>query len=128
MIQSQAFLPRLLSAKQSQVIYNLLSIGFGVALISVLAQASITLPFTPVPITGQTFGVALIALLWGSKRAFITTVSYLLLGAAGLPIFAMGKAGLAFGPTLGYLIGMMFASAWMGFLADRGWTKSFWFV
>jgi biotin transporter BioY len=52
----------------------------------------------------------------------------LLLGAAGLPIFAMGKAGLAFGPTLGYLIGMMFASAWMGFLADRGWTKSFWFV
>ena len=125
MVQQQAFLPRLLSEKQSHWAYNIASVALGVTIIALLAQVSIPLPFTPVPITGQTFGVAMIALLWGWKRAVATTVSYLVVGALGMPVFAMGKAGLAIGPTAGYLFGMVIASAWMGFLADRGWTKTF---
>ncbi len=125
MIQQQAFLPRLLSEKQSSWAYNLPSIALGVIAMARLAQFSIPLPFTPVPITGQTFGVAMIGLLWGWKRALATTVSYLLVGALGFPVFALGKAGLAMGPTAGYLFGMVIASAWMGFLADHGWTKTF---
>ncbi|MFN8943975.1 MAG: biotin transporter BioY [Pseudobdellovibrionaceae bacterium] len=129
MIRTQAVLPRILSQqaslKQSEWIMNVVTVGLGVSIIALLAQVSISLPFTPVPITGQTFGVALISLLWGWKRAVVTTLAYLTLGAAGLPIFALGKTGLMMGPTLGYLVGMVIASLWMGFLADRGWTKSF---
>jgi biotin transport system substrate-specific component len=105
---------------------NVLSVLGGVALIALLAQLRIVLPFTPVPVTGQTFGVTLVALLWGRNRAVATLVSYLALGAVGAPIFTAAKSGLAFGPTLGYLVGMLFSSWVVGSLADRGWAKNFW--
>lgn len=123
--QDQALIPRLLIKKGNLVSHNMIAVLFGIALLSLLAQVSIPLPFTPVPITGQTFGVALTALLWGRKRAVACVVGYLGLGAAGVPVFAAGSFGLAWGPTLGYLIGMLIASFAMGTLADRGWTKTF---
>ncbi|MDX9730346.1 MAG: biotin transporter BioY [Bdellovibrionales bacterium] len=97
----------------------------GVISLALLAQISIPLSFTPVPITGQTLGVALISLLWGRKRGVAVVATYLTLGVLGAPLFALGKTGLSFGPTSGYLIGMLFASFAMGTLADLGWTKSF---
>lgn len=92
--------------------------------LSLLAQIAIPLPWTPVPITGQTFGVALTALIWGRKRATATILSYLALGTLGLPIFAMGKSGFSVGPTTGYLAGMVLATYWMGALSDLGWAKT----
>lgn len=124
MTQEQALIPQLIINRGNRVLDNSLSIVFGVVLLSLLAQIAIPLPWTPVPITGQTFGVALTALLWGRKRGLAVVMSYLAVGALGLPVFAMGTAGLAVGPTFGYLIGMMVASYWMGFLSDSGWTKS----
>jgi biotin transport system substrate-specific component len=97
----------------------------GTAMISLLAQIAIPLPFTVVPLTGQTFGVTLIALLLGSRRATASVVTYLFAGAAGLPVFAYGAAGLALGPTLGYLAGMLVSAFVIGKLSDRGWTRSF---
>lgn len=125
MTTDQALLPRLISKSQNQNLSNVLSVFAGVILISLLAQVSIPLPFTPVPITGQTFGVALTSLLWGRKRGFATMLSYLTLGSLGFPLFALGKSGFVVGPTMGYLVGMLFASFLMGTLADLGWTKSF---
>ena len=98
----------------------------GIAMLAVLAQVRIPLPWTPVPITGQTFGVALLSLLLGRRLGFATVVSYVFVGGLGLPVFAKWGSGLSMGPTLGYLIGMMAASFVIGFLADRGWNKSFW--
>lgn len=106
--------------------YNVLAVIGGVILLSVLAQISIPLPWTPVPITGQTFGVSLVALLWGWKRGGSVMAFYLLLGSLGAPVFAAGKAGLSFGPTFGYLIGMLLSSMVVGYLSDLGATKSFW--
>ena len=103
---------------------NILAVAIGIVLLSLLAQVAIPLPWTPVPVTGQTFGVSLMALLWGRKRAFSVILGYLFLGGIGLPIFALGKSGLSFGPTIGYLIGMALAAVWMGTLSDRGWTKT----
>ncbi len=125
MLQNQALIPQIILKSENKFLYNILSIFSGVFLMSLLAQVTIPLPFTPVPITGQTFGVSLTALLWGRNRGCITLASYLALGALGLPVFAMGKSGLFLGPTTGYLIGMFFASYAMGALADLGWTKSF---
>jgi len=91
------------------------------------AYISISLPFSPVPITGQTFGVLLIAMALGRVRGTAVVTAYLLEGAAGLPVFAGGQAGPAVfvGPTAGYLLGFVVAAALVGWLADRGWDKHF---
>ncbi len=103
-----------------------LLLGFNLLLVA-CAYISINLPFSPVPITGQTFGVLLIAMALGRVRGAAVVAAYLLEGAAGLPVFAGGKAGAAWllGPTGGYLIGFLAAAFVAGYLADRGWDKSY---
>lgn len=87
------------------------------ALISVLAQLNVT--FGPVPFTLQTLGVALTGLCLGPWRAGAAVALYVLVGAAGLPVFAQGKAGLAvlLGPTGGYLLSFILAAVLIGFAA-----------
>jgi biotin transport system substrate-specific component len=86
------------------------------------AHVTIPLPFTPVPITGQTFGVLLVAVLLGSRRAMLTCVLYLLEGMAGLPVFqplgAPGPLRLA-GPTAGYLLAYPSAAFVTGWLVEH---------
>jgi biotin transport system substrate-specific component len=126
MTHSQALLPNYLyTHKNHTILLNISSIIFGVLFISALAQIAIPVPFSPVPITGQTFGVLLLALTWGKSRAAMSTFIYFSLGTAGLPIFAASSSGLLIGPTFGYLIGMFFASVVVGHLADHGYTCSF---
>ncbi|NIM05707.1 MAG: biotin transporter BioY [Armatimonadetes bacterium] len=106
----------------------LLATLFG-ALTALSAQASIRLPFSPVPITGQVFMVLLAGGLLGPKLGVVSQVEYLALGTAGLPVFAGGTGGpLAFaGPTGGYLIGFV-AAAWaVGRIIgqSKGWARIF---
>lgn len=84
------------------------------------------LPFTPVPVTGQTFGVLLVAMALGRMRAGIVTTAYLLEGALGLPVFAGGAGSVAvlFGPTGGYLFGFLVAAVLVGYLAEKGWDRT----
>src|SRR5215211_9279070 len=65
----------------------------GVVLIAASAQVSIPLPFTPVPITGQTFGVLFSSALLGFRRSLITLAIYLSIGALGAPVFAGWSGG-----------------------------------
>lgn len=104
-----------------------LLLGFNLLLVA-SAYISITLPFSPVPITGQTFGVLLIAMALGRVRGTAVVLAYLLEGIAGLPVFAGGTAGpgVLAGPTAGYLLGFLVAAWTVGSLADHGWDKSFW--
>jgi biotin transport system substrate-specific component len=92
------------------------------ALVGLLAQLVIRLPFTPVPITGQTFGVLLGGMALGSRRALAGMVLYVAAGLVGMPWFAGGAHGLAvFGaPSFGYLIGFVVAGAALGLLAEAG--------
>lgn len=94
--------------------------------VAILAQVKIPLPFTPVPLTGQTFAVLLVGATLGSKRGAASLALYTLLGAIGLPLFAGGASGLAYmgGPTLGYLIGFVVAAYVVGLLAERGLERS----
>jgi biotin transport system substrate-specific component len=119
----KSFIPSLIQDSKHEIYYKLATIFFGVLGLSVLAQVAIPLPFSPVPITGQTFGVTLMALLFGRKLSVYTICAYLFLGGFGLPIFAMGRFGLSFGPTTGYLVGMFFSAIWVGYLADKGFSK-----
>lgn len=84
------------------------------AIIGVLAQMTIPLPL--VPITGQTLAVGLAATILGSRLGLLSVVLYIIIGAAGVPVFAEMKAGVAVlvGPTGGYLVGFIPAAYIMG--------------
>jgi biotin transport system substrate-specific component len=97
----------------------------GSVVVALTAQISVPLPFTPVPLTGQTFGVLLTGALLGSRRGAAALLLYLLEGAGGLPVFAGGTGGWAhlLGPTGGYLFSYPLAAGLMGFFAERGWDR-----
>ncbi len=93
----------------------------GSLFVAAMAQVKIPLPFTPVPLTGQTFAVLVIGAVLGSSRGVTSLLLYLLLGLVGLPVFAGGSHGLAVltGPTGGYLVGFLLAAYLIGKLAAR---------
>jgi biotin transport system substrate-specific component len=100
----------------------------GASIVTALAaQVAIPLPWSPVPITGQTWAVLLSGAVLGARRAFLAQVLYLMEGAAGLPVFAGFSAGFAVlaGPTAGYLIAFPFAAGVTGLLAEHGWDRRF---
>lgn len=78
------------------------------AVTAVLAHVSFPVPFSPVPITGQSFGAMLAGLLLSPKAAAGSQLAYLAAGAVGLPVYAGGRAGIGvlLGPTGGYIWGM----------------------
>lgn len=98
-------------------------IGAFTGLTAVAAQITFRLPFTPVPITGQTFAVLLCGAALGSRRGASAQLAYLGLGSAGLPIFAGGGHGLLWGPSGGYLLGFVAAAYLVGWLVERGWDR-----
>jgi biotin transport system substrate-specific component len=106
------------------VVRELTLVAAGVALMALVAQVSIPLPFTPVPLTGQTFGALLLGGAYGMVRAGASMIAYLLVGAMGAPVFAGASSGISFAsPTVGYLVGMLLAAALVGWAADRGWDR-----
>jgi biotin transport system substrate-specific component len=86
-------------------------------LTGLLAQVRIALPFTPVPITGQTFAVLLAGVLLGRKWGGVSLAIYAVLGIAGIPWFNGASSGLT--STAGYLIGFVLAALFLGYYTDR---------
>jgi biotin transport system substrate-specific component len=108
---------------------DLALIAAGTALTAVAAQLAI--PAYPVPFTFQTLAVLLVGATLGSLRGALSMVLYAILGIAGLPVFApkadgthaVGLAAIV-GPTFGFLLGFIVASAIIGFLAEREWSSN----
>lgn len=122
---AENYVQKFSKAKSAVVLTRVGLVACGVVWLALLAQVKFVLPWTPIPITGQTFGVAVLALLFGSRLSIASVGGYLMAGAVGLPVFAGLRAGFVWGPTAGYLVGMLLASAVVGALADRGWSQSF---
>ena len=104
------------------IVADVVRIAAANILLALCAHIVFPLPFTPVPITGQTFGVLFVAVLLGARRSSITLVLYLLEGLAGLPVFQpLGIPGPArfLGPTAGYLVAYPFAAFVTGWLVER---------
>jgi biotin transport system substrate-specific component len=94
----------------------------GSILVALCAQVALPLPWSPVPLTGQTFGVLFVAVLLGARRAALAMMLYLLEGAAGLPVFqphGLPGALRLLGPTAGYLWMYPLAAFVVGFFAER---------
>ena len=97
----------------------------GVAFLWLMAQISVPVPGSPVPVTGQTLGALLLGSAYGASLGFTTFASYLIVGFLGAPVFASGAHGLSriTGATGGYLVGMLIASLITGYLAGRKWDQ-----
>lgn len=113
------------STRQKALFYDIALVVGGSLFIALCARLRIPLPFSPVPITGQTLAVLLVGALLGSRRGGLSLLTYLVEGACGLPVFQGGNAGLAYlaGPTGGYLVGFVAAAYVTGLLAERGWDR-----
>lgn len=97
-----------------------LALGFAV-LTGLAAQIRIPLPFTPVPITLQTFAVLLAGVVLGSQWGGLSQALYVAIGLGGVPWFQGGGAGVGhlLGPTGGYLVGFVAAAVVVGYVTDR---------
>ena len=98
---------------------TLVTVVLGTLLLTICAK--INVPVWPVPVTLQSFAVAALAAAFGARIGVATVALYLVEGALGLPVFALG-GGLAYlvGPTSGFLFGFLAMAAIIGFAADRG--------
>jgi biotin transport system substrate-specific component len=107
------------------VLHEAILVLAGSALIAASAWIAVPLPFSPVPVTAQTFAVLLVGSVLGARRGAAAAIAYLGEGSLGLPVFAGGSGGVhaLAGPTGGYLAGFV-AGAWLcGLLAERGWDR-----
>jgi biotin transport system substrate-specific component len=106
---------------------DVLLVAGGAGFVALAAQVSIDLPFTPVPITGQTFAVVLVGAGLGAVLGLASLGLYLFVGALGAPIYADGTHGwdVLTGPTGGYIVGFVLAAGLTGYLAQRRWDRKF---
>lgn len=116
--------PKVLAARvlpRSKTSAVVLTIAFA-ALTALAAQWRFYLPFTPIPITGQTFAVLLSGAALGWRLGGTSQIVYVGAGLVGLPVFAGGGSGFETitGASGGYLVGFVIAAALVGHLAERG--------
>ena len=113
---------------RSHLAWRVLLALAGSWLVAALAQIEIHLPFTPVPITGQTLGVLMVGASLGGGLGAASLGLYLVQGAVGLPFFSGGDSGVEFlrlsAATGGYLWGFVASAAVVGALAERRWDRS----
>lgn len=119
---------------RSRLAFQVACAVVGAVLIAGLAQFTVYLPFTPVPITGQTLGVLLVGAAYGPALGAATIGLYLAAAVVGLPVLARNAEGghdvgahvlgLAFA-SAGYLWGFLLAAVVVGWLARQGWDRSF---
>ena len=128
-VQSRATLFDAVSAEGSSArpAYLAGAMLLGVCLLTL--SAKIQVPFWPVPMTMQTLVIFMLGMAYGGRLGAATVLAYLLVGAAGLPVFAGTPErgiGLAYmmGTTGGFLIGFLVAAWITGALAERGWDRS----
>lgn len=95
----------------------------GAAFVGLSAQIAIPLPFTPVPLTLQTFAVLLVAGALGTWRGISAMVVYAAVGIMGVPWFSGGSSGWG-GASFGYILGFIIAAGVVGRLAERGATRT----
>ena len=115
------------SLKREALIYDLVMVVGASIFIALSAQIAIPVPFSPVPITGQTFGILFLGAVLGSRIGTLSVIMYIFEGLIGLPVFAGGTMGFLYllGPTGGYLIGFIPAVYLVGYLSERGWINNF---
>ena len=120
------FSPRFALPRVSPLARTLIGIIGFAALTALAAQIRFSLPWTPVPITGQTFAVLLAGAALGARAGALSQILYVVVGAFGAPVYADAQGGwhAASGSTAGYLVGFVLSAAIVGALAERHQDRS----
>src|ERR671924_462588 len=107
------------------LVTDVLLVAGGAGFVALAAQVSIDLPFTPVPITGQTFAVLLVGAGLGALLGLASLGLYLFVGALGAPVYAEGNHGweVLTGPTGGYIVGFVLSALLTSLLAEQRWDR-----
>jgi biotin transport system substrate-specific component len=118
---------RLAVLPRSGLVTDVLLVLAGTGFVALAAQVSFELPFTPVPLTGQTFAVVLVGAALGALLGLASLGLYLFVGALGAPVYSEGSHGwdVLTGPTGGYIVGFVIAAFLIGALAQRRWDRRF---
>lgn len=100
---------------------DFVTIALVAAILCILAPVSITLGFTPIPITLGIFAIVMAGIILGSKRGTLCVLIYILIGAVGLPVFSGYAGGIQkiAGPSGGYLWGYLFLAWFTGYFAEK---------
>jgi len=124
-VRADAATLRLAVVPRPTVLVDALLVVAGTGLVAAAAQVSI--PFKPVPVTGQTFAVLLVGSALGAVRGTASLALYLWLGVAGAPIYAHHDSGWSVitSASGGYIVGFVLAAAITGWLAERRWDRRF---
>ncbi len=119
MTLTHSFLPSMTRLQQVMLVLG------GTVFIALAAQLSV--PMLPVPMTLQTLAILIVGLTFGARLGAATLITYLAQGAAGLPVFAGGAAGMAYmvGPTFGFLLGYVFMAWLAGLAVEKGLARGF---
>jgi biotin transport system substrate-specific component len=105
-----------------RLVTDVILVAAGAGLTSLMAQ--IAIPLWPVPLTMQTFAVLFVGATLGPVRGALSMALYLVLGVVGLPVFSGAASGSLFALSSGgYIIGFIFAAAFVGWLAQREWDR-----
>ena len=125
-MRTEAATLRLALFPRSSLLTQAVLVVAGTLLVAGAAQISFKLPFTPVPITGQTFAVVLVGASLGAVSGTASLALYLLAGLV-LPFYADGRHGVdvVYGASGCYIIGFIIAAGVTGFLAERRWDRRF---
>ncbi|UXN75709.1 biotin transporter BioY [Devosia sp. A8/3-2] len=104
------------------VLWQVAAVALGTLFLALSSYVEV--PMVPVPMTMQTFAVAMVGALYGWRLGGVTIVAWLIEGAIGLPVLSGGAAGAVHfvGPTAGYLFAFPIAGAVVGWLAEQGWN------
>jgi len=100
-------------------------VASGAGLTAICAQ--VVIPVGPIPVTAQAMAALFVGMLLGALRGAMALTLYVCMGWAGLPVFSDGGAGTErlFGPSGGYIVGFILAAAVVGWIAERGWDRTF---
>lgn len=109
------------TAKLKFSVKQLALVGLMTAVICVLGPLALNIPISPVPISLGTLAIYFVVSVLGMKLGTVSVLIYILLGLAGVPVFASFTAGPGklFGPTGGYIIGYIFMALICGFFVDK---------
>jgi biotin transport system substrate-specific component len=126
-VRSDAATLRLAVFPRPTILTDVALVLAGTALVSLAAQISVKLPFTPVPITGQTFAVCLVGASLGAIRGVASLTLYFLIGIIGAPVYAHHDSGwdVITSASGGYIVGFIAAAAVTGVLAEHKWDRRF---
>lgn len=109
----------IIDSSKKEVFLSVLQVFSASLFLALCSQISLPLYFSPIPLSGQTFGIMFIGAIMGSRKGFLSVLTYLTEASLGLPVLVGGGSGMILGPCGGYFLGFLFQAYLVGLFIER---------